>query len=339
MRAQLITFLAGTLCLASASARDTDFHGPNRVSFNTRFMFNVRAEFTGMGDFPVRTHPGAALDGIDHFYDDGFNRVDSSGNAGGDTWFWGYDHGAQVQNDALLMSTSHVPPGATSRKAASDPHLGFEMAYAREIHSQRGFRWGMEGAFGYTDIAIRDGRGLQGDVVRVTDAFALEGTIPPAPPYSGTFEGPGPLLADLPVRSVQVVPGAAEITGRRNLDAHLFGVRVGPYIEVALFAPLSLQLGAGLALAYIDSEFTFIETTTVAGAGSATRAGSSSGSGFRGGGYVDAKVAVALTPRWSLFGGAQYQRLGRFSQEAEARRVQLDLGDSVSVTLGAAVSF
>lgn len=57
--------------------------------------------------------------------------------------------------------------------------------------------WGLEGAFNYTDLSIRDGRTLFGNVNRVSDAFAIGAIIPPLPPYAGTFGGPGPLSAIL----------------------------------------------------------------------------------------------------------------------------------------------
>jgi hypothetical protein len=36
-------------------------------------------------------------------YDDGFVFVDSSGNAGGFTWFWGYQNASQIQGDFLVF--------------------------------------------------------------------------------------------------------------------------------------------------------------------------------------------------------------------------------------------
>jgi len=48
--------------------------------------------------------PGPATGGgIDRCYDDGFVRVDVSGNAGGYTWYWGYQNSSQNQIGFILF--------------------------------------------------------------------------------------------------------------------------------------------------------------------------------------------------------------------------------------------
>ncbi|MEI8197467.1 MAG: hypothetical protein WCI73_16345, partial [Phycisphaerae bacterium] len=55
--------------------------------------FNMKARFGSTADtLPRANDPGAAAAGTDHTYDDGYNRVDSSGNAGGLTTDWGYQN-------------------------------------------------------------------------------------------------------------------------------------------------------------------------------------------------------------------------------------------------------
>jgi hypothetical protein len=61
------------------------------------------------------TGPGPARGGVDHFYDDGYVRVDATGNAGGQTWFWGYDTASQVQGDTIIFrSVSEGDTGTTT---------------------------------------------------------------------------------------------------------------------------------------------------------------------------------------------------------------------------------
>jgi len=81
---------------------------PNRFGLAWRLSFNVKVGFKNVGAFPARTDPGPATGGsFDRTYDDGFNRVDTTGNNHGTgyantTWYWGYDSESQI-----LPSTSN----------------------------------------------------------------------------------------------------------------------------------------------------------------------------------------------------------------------------------------
>jgi hypothetical protein len=66
----------------------------------------------------------------------------------------------------------------------------------------------------YTDAAQVPGdgyiyfhcRGLSNAIwVTVTDRYPLNGMIPPSPPYSGTFAGPGPAISDTPTRTAAAI--------------------------------------------------------------------------------------------------------------------------------------
>jgi hypothetical protein len=93
---------------------------------------------------------------VNRCYDDGYVYVDSSGNAGGYTWYWGYQSSSQIQNGYIMF------------------------------HSR-------------TNL---DANTLQ----VLTDTYGLGGLAPPAAPYPGTFQGPGPLIPDTPVsRSIKVI--------------------------------------------------------------------------------------------------------------------------------------
>jgi hypothetical protein len=67
------------------------------------------------GQCQSQTDPGPATGGVDHFYDDGYVRVDATGNAGGQTWFWGYEHASQIQGDTIVFhSVSEGLTGTTT---------------------------------------------------------------------------------------------------------------------------------------------------------------------------------------------------------------------------------
>ena len=81
--------------------------------------FNAKARFGSTADvLPFANDPGAATPGTDHNYDDGYNRVDSSGNAGGMTSDWGYQNGSQYNavNGTIRMNSAQttINPAASS---------------------------------------------------------------------------------------------------------------------------------------------------------------------------------------------------------------------------------
>src|SRR5881628_3276490 len=53
---------------------------PNRVSIGFQLGFNLNAKFKHIGGFPAGSNPGSTNAASNHFYDDGYNLVDSTGN-------------------------------------------------------------------------------------------------------------------------------------------------------------------------------------------------------------------------------------------------------------------
>src|SRR2546421_297485 len=203
------------------------------------------------------------------------------------------------------------PDGAagniSSGEKENDPQQPvFELTYNRWLGKAGKANWGLEGAFNFMSLSIRDNSTLLGNVTVQTDAYALNGVIPPQPPYFGTYEGPvpggpnRPVISDTPIPQAAVLlPNGAIITGERKIDADLYGFRIGPYLDFPLSEKLTLSLSGGFAVVSVQSKFKFNETVaipniaatapaTVPGgpaANSVTRAGSDSHSDFLLGGY------------------------------------------------------
>ena len=78
----------------------------NRIGVGYRMGLNITVDFKKLGGFPAISDPGPALGIADRTYDNGsYNRVDISTNAGGLTWFWGYENPGQLQGNALVMES------------------------------------------------------------------------------------------------------------------------------------------------------------------------------------------------------------------------------------------
>jgi hypothetical protein len=328
--------LATVLFAANLHAADAPVDHPNWFSFGPQFGLNLNTRFKYLGNVNPASPGPATGGGVNRTYDDGSVQVDSSGNAGGQTWNWGYQNAAQVQDGTLAMHSSSAAANGTLNQN-DDPHAGFDLAFGRNLGTVPGGRWGLQAAFDFTAISIHDNQPLAGTGTLISDAFSLGGVIPPQAPYAGSFNGPGPLLGDNPTRTT--TPETVLITGRRTLDAQVYALRAGPYYEFFFSQRWSGRLGGGLALAVADTSYSYTETISFGGGQTVNHAGSSEGVEFQAGGYLEGKLLYAMTPRMSLFAGAQYEYLGTFSRSAGNEQAQLDLSSTVYVLFGMQFNF
>ena len=332
----LTLVLVAGLFAAKLVAADAPPDYSNWISAGPQFGLNVNVRFKNLGSLNI-AGPAAGAGG-NQTYDDGYVHVDSSGNAGGLTWNWGYQNASQVQGNTLTMHrTSASVDGVGTVKQNDDPHAGFDLAFGHRLGTVLGGRWGLQAAFDFTDILIHDNHPRAGAGTRISDAFPLGGVIPPQAPYSGSFNGPGPLLGDTPTETM--TPITVPIAGQRTLDAQIYVLRAGPYCDFLFGRRWSGRLGGGLSMAVADTKYSFNETITIGSGRVVNNAGSSSGAEFQAGGYLEGKLLFALTHRTSLFAGAQYEYLGTFSRTAGNEQAQLDMSGAVCLLLGLELRF
>lgn len=330
--------LSTTLALAAAapsgvSGADAP-ENLNRVSFGPSFGLNFKASFNQNAAFKSpAVNPGAAIGGADHTYDDGYVRVDSTGNAGGVTWNWGYQNASQVVGGAMEF---HAIQASSPSSAKDQPQFGTELIYQRVIGSLPTVlsgRWGLEAGLGYTQLDLRSRRSGNGPVT--TDTFPLNGVLPPAAPYNGTFLGPGAVLGDTPVRTTTF----ASQSGQHKLSGGMFSLRLGPFAEWSLTPQLSLAASVGMTLAPTTVDYDFSETDTLASGVSTLATGHSSKSGLLYGPYVGGVLRYDFNSRWGIYAGAQFQSLTSLGQSIGSRTGRLDPGATVYGTLGVTWKF
>lgn len=330
--------------VASSFAADDDMASvtnKNRFTLRGRLGLNIQAKFSQIGTFPPATDIGGTGSALNHFYDDGYVRVDESGNYGGQTWYWGYVNSSQISGNNILFHSSSASVGA-SRDVTDDPQYGVELVYNHDIGplgSGSKCRWGMEVAFGWNGVDIRDNKTLHADLNRVTDAYAFApGTTPPAAPFNGPFTGPSFTISDTPTRSFATIPGGATVTGFRDLQADVFAGRIGPYFEFPLSSKVQLTLSGGLAVAALYSEFSYRERISY-GANSTVRSASRTDGDALYGGFASANLNYKFDDRWNATIGAQFESLGTRSHSAGGHSYELDLRKSVYITFGLGYSF
>jgi hypothetical protein len=323
----------------------------NRITLTYRIGLNITADFRKLGGFAALTDPGADTgSAVNRNYDNGYNRVDNTGNDHepgfpNTTWNWGFQGGSSVQGNSIVLQSASSPSTGISKDNDDGVNHGFEVAYLRELYREEKWRAGLEGAFGFTTLNIRDTRVIHNEVNLITDTFNVPGGVEAIPgypfgpndSYSGSFNGPGPLIGsslDGGQRVRSTVTQGATITGRRELEASIYLFRVGPYVEVPLTEKLSLFLDGGLNMAIGDTRFSYTETVAYTDGVRATRSAKGSQTDFLVGGYAGAGFDYAFNEHWGALVGAQFQTAGRSINNQGGKEAVLDMGQTIVVTVG-----
>jgi hypothetical protein len=365
MNIRFASFPIATLALAAfaASAATNEVVLPvegkpiakNRLSLSYRLGLNITADFRRLGGFSPATDPGPDSGATENRnYDNGYNRVDISGNNHpgfpDTTWNWGFQGGGSVQGDSIVLQSVSSPSDAVSKNNDDGVNHGFEISYQREFLRKEKWRGGLEAAFGFTKLTISDSRVLHNQVNVITDTYAVPGGVEAIPgypfgpndSYAGTFEGPGALLdssLDPGQRVRSVVSSATTITGTRELDANIYLIRLGPYLEVPVTEKFAVFFNAGLSLAIGDTTFSYNETVDYSGGTRATRSDSGSQLDLLVGFYAGGGLSYQFNDKWGAFAGAQFQTAGRSINEAGGKQSVLDMGETIVVTVGVSRSW
>lgn len=338
-----LTAAVALLAPAAALAADGDMFSrtnKNRLSAGAHFGLNINARFKNIGKLSAPGNPGGTGAGINHNYDDGFVRRDESDNFGGQTQNWGYENAGQDNGSSILFHSSSSSGAGSGREIECDPQYGLDVIYSRELGRIRNGRWGFEAGFSWTPIVLRDNHNYRGSVQRLEDAYSYTpGTTPPAAPYAGNFDEPGFVLNDTPTRSVSTIPGGAFITGSHELDADLFGLRLGPFLEMPIGRHCSLYVSGGLALGGVRSEFTWRERVAIDGAGTLTGRGKGTEGDVLVGYYLGVMFNVELSERATVYAGVRYQNIGEFDHTENGRKAVLDLSKSIFFSIGVGYAF
>jgi len=327
---------------ATSAAHGADADNPNRFNASGRFLFNVKADFMHLAT-PANPGPGVGVHAGDHVYDDGYVKVDESGNAGNATWNWGFQKPSSVVGTSLELHSSRSPADGLTQRKSDEPQSGFEVSYGRVLKSVdvcgKPMRLGLLGAFGMTFLDIRNSSSITGATTGVKDTYDLSGLpLIPNAPYAGStpvLGGPLPLLLPDAPTARTPVNVAATATERMKVSGNLYGLKVGPFAEFPVSDAVSVQVQGGFAALLADGEFAWSEEISTGGAGT----GSASKNAWRYGGFVEGQVNVALGRNWSAFAGAGWQNVGNYSVQAGSKAVKVKLDSAISGFAGLSYSF
>ena len=318
----------------------------NRFSLAGKFSFLISSDFSSATPPPslgTLTASGATVPSTatDRIYDDGFVRTDISGNAGGQTWFWGYNDPSQLAGIGTATPTLslHSAPSLAdqaTRRSEESVQSGFSLSYSRVLHQWeirpgRVAAFGVSGSFGYTDLHLRDAGLMTGTVPLTTDTYNLDpNLLPPPAPFAGTFVGPGGLIPDNPNGGRVTVPVAATASLINRLEGGVYAFSFGPFGEVPLTDRVFANFSAGLAVAAIDRTYTYSELATAFGAPAVSRSGSTHAVDWLVGATVQTGLEWTLTDHWSVGLAGQFQFLGHTEQTVQGKTARLNLSTAIS---------
>jgi len=301
---------------------------------------NIRADFKTTGQFQIG---GAQIPG-NREYDNGYVRVDETGNAGGTTSYWGYESPGQYDSAAQTIAfhrTDGFDVGNGAQRRDSSVQLGFDMAYGGTIKRWWRKRLGWEFGVGILPLSFKDDSPLSGTANGLDDTYhvppGLHGPIIiPTYPYHGGPSGIGVQLNADPA-SENPTSTPATISGSRKLDLMFYNFRLGPTFYYDVHPRFGVSLSAGPAVGIVTGDYLFDETilsgTTTHNVGKFGR------TDVVYGGYANALALVHILENGDLFAGVQFMSMGGSRFAKGGREAKLDLGSGVYFMAGVSWPF
>lgn len=312
------------------SAGPTSSAGPNRFSIGLPIYWGAEVRLQGR----TSANPGSTAPGTDHFYDDGYNRLDASGNAGeggsglpSRTGYFGYQSGSQFNatDGTLALHAGTIEGGSYERSRPLDPLPGLQLGYQRQF-LQRG-RWELLGEVGIAWVrqSEEDRSTRDANVSLLTDLYQTSPVdLTGRDRYAGPFEPrPGdPRIGDIPGRSVASGPGT--ISGWRETTLDLVPIHFGPTLELEIAQSLRLGLHAGGVILPARGALSYHETLTAPGGGSVVHRGAAQDWFTLFGWQVQGSIAWHWNERWGIQLSGRYLDAGDETVSARHRQASFD---------------
>jgi hypothetical protein len=335
---------------SSKSSAITFDTAPSRWRFGAGYapVIGLQADFSGLGSFDNAFTPQALGGGVDYNYDDGYVRVDSSGNLGGETWNWSYNDPAQhdpAGAGSIAYSLSNSLSDASARDDGSldngfETYAYFDMgAVGMAALKDRGATWGFRGGLHYARVDMGNGAPLTSRVETLTDRFSLGGGVAPQAPFTGSFAGPGPLIGDSPFERSISSGGEALVTGSRDLDVHLTTFNFGTFLEMPVTPRFHMTLEGGASAAIAAGSYDFQSETSITGLGKRRSSGSTSETTILPGLYLGLSGIYQVNGSWGIQAAGRFQYMDDFEMETNGSSAVLSFDSAFVLSLGALYSF
>lgn len=297
---------------------------------------NLKADFKMNGTFAVSGYnPGTLANGTDHFYDDGYVRVDENPLDTVNYWtsYWGYNNAAsQVSGGSLLFHSAYSFTANGSSSENGGAQVGIDLAYGGHL-----FRWGdalvgWEFGFGWLPVDIEDNNPIAITAMRTVQSYNYGSIVLPDAPYNGGPSGLGPNIRNMP-GGLPDAAASGTVSGHQ-LDLSLYTFRLGPTFHWELPWNFATQISAGAALGFVAGDMEYNETLLFTDGSRATNQGSVGDDQFVYGGYLAATLMYHVEKHGDVYLGIQYMPMSSASFSGGGREAELDLSGAVYVSFG-----
>jgi len=339
----LVVLLAS---LASTRGLAQDFFGPapeGTGNWTRHFRvgalvgFNLKAQFSTSGQLTFSPgNPGTAGGGQNHDYDDGYVRLDATGNNGNLTWNWGYESASQLQGNQLSFHSvqSYDTTGTTSSSTVdSGAQIGFDAAYGGTLTKFWGGTLGWEFGFGFLPTKITENQSLSANVTQLVHTYDTGGIQLPQAPYQGSYQGPGPTISDQAVETVTALTGVP-LQSSQTLDVTLYNFRIGPTLQWELHPRVAVVVSAGAAFGLVTGDLKYHDTLQFTDGTTADNQGTTGETQFVYGGYVSGTLLCHLVKNGDLYLGLQYMPMSSATFNGNGREAELDLTGGLYLSAG-----
>lgn len=313
------------------------------LSFTAGVLLNTHLHFRNLGVDASSAQPGPGTGSAVHrTYDDGFNRVDASGNEGGSTAYWGYRDGSQIRSDGIAFRAATDPATVASGDVADFISPSANLEYRGSLGPVGTADWGVLLGLGYHSVGGTFRTARATSVTLLEDLYSFAGTDPatlPPPPYSGSAETEGPRIGSVPTRSTRLDPAGRFLEGTWELETDLFPITGGVYLEAQLAGRLNGVASAGMLALLVSGNHQYSERSTVGSLPPVTADARHSFSDFLVGGFLQLGLDWALWERASLVASARWQPAQKFHHRANGREAEIDFTTSFAVHAGFSMRF
>ena len=331
-------FLGESITLREASPR------PHRVGIRARAFFNVGLHFEENSEGPDL--PDDSIPGGEREYIDGTVAANDSGSRiPGFTSNFSFNSSEQVDfrggSPPLLNFSTYGPIDNLGNKTEFTQQAGFEIFYAYEIVRFETVETGARLSLGYLRIDERTDQDAEGEVEVIQDSYLATANILTDPSNGDATRDPGEALITEGVFDRDTEVRDAKITGWQEVQADVFTLAFGPYVEYSDLEPFFFSFDAGFHLSFATIDFEFEERLEIDGLEIsdkfAERSGEGSGADVAFGYYGEVAAGWEFVENWSLLASYRYIGGGALSTEAGTRTVNIEIGDTHAV--GAGVQF
>lgn len=255
------------------------------------------------------------------------------------TWNWGYESPAQVVGDQLTFERyDNLPPLGTQDERVIAP--GGEVMAGVELGTfklgKQTVRWGVEVGYGFNYLQVDTGSSGSSTVTNAVAVYSLNGITPPAAPYAGTFEGPGPYIGVMPVSTTNFV-SASEASSAGELSGGLHNFKLGFWFDYPITDSLFTSLSLGYASVYADVQLKYTEALTYPDVTISNTIGGRDN--WKPGFYAQWRLGYQISKRVDVFLGVDYQWNDKMMFSEADRNITLDFSAMFGASAGVQVNF